>query len=322
LVANASTFHNNDAGPGKSGGAIGGQFGAGQRLAVADSTFYENTASIGGAIKIQGNNGGSSTQTSIKNSTFSDNVGSHSGGALGFQSFLGSPVEVSIVNSTVAYNEAQASVGGGIYNIDPIRITVSLHNTILAKNSSANSNFRESWGSLYGTVASPSSHNLIGVGATGVHGPGIQHGVHGNLVGTSTSEVDPKLTPLGDYGGKSKTHALLPDSPAIDAGSAAQATAAGLTHDQRGPAFNRQVIGGVDIGAVEAYVAQLTPTSAIVIHGTDSADGITIGSNVAGQTVVALDSTGGVEMPVSMASASSVTVYANGGDDAVSVQSD
>jgi YD repeat-containing protein len=322
LTVNASTFYDNDAGASGSGGAIGGQFGAGQKLVVADSTFYENTANNGGAIKIQGNNGGTATQVKITNSTFSGNIGTHSGAALSFQSFVGSPVEASIVNSTVVHNQAQASVAGGIFNIDPSRITVSLHNTILAKNTSADANFRESWGSLSGTVALPSSNNLIGVGAAGVHGPGIQQGVHGNLVGTSLVDIDPRLTPLGDHGGKTKTHALLPTSPAIDAGSAAKATAFGLTHDQRGSQFKRQVIGGVDIGAIEAYVAQLTPTSAIVIHGTDGADGITIGVNVAGQSVVALDSTGGVEMPVNLTSAASVTVYANGGDDAVSVQTD
>ena len=45
--------------------------------------------------------------------------------------------------------------------------------------------------------------------------------------------------------------ALLPGSPAIDAGSNAVAQAAGLTTDQRGPGFSRIVGAAVDLGAFE-----------------------------------------------------------------------
>lgn len=68
---------------------------------------------------------------------------------------------------------------------------------------------------------------------------------------------DPKLAPLADNGGGVLTHALLPDSPAIDAGGAnVQQT----TSDERGyvcPAgascqvAERQVGPAVDIGAFE-----------------------------------------------------------------------
>ena len=68
---------------------------------------------------------------------------------------------------------------------------------------------------------------------------------HGyNLIGNTSGSsgfgktdlvgVNPDLAPLGDYGGPTQTMALLPGSPAIDAGSNALAAAAGLTTDQRG----------------------------------------------------------------------------------------
>jgi hypothetical protein len=63
----------------------------------------------------------------------------------------------------------------------------------------------------------------------------------GNLpVGT-----DLRLGPLADNGGPSKTHALLADSPALNAGS----NPAGVPTDQRGSA---RVVGpAADIGAYE-----------------------------------------------------------------------
>ncbi|NER20286.1 MAG: hypothetical protein F6J96_06060 [Symploca sp. SIO1C2] len=58
---------------------------------------------------------------------------------------------------------------------------------------------------------------------------------------------DSRLAPLGDYGGPTQTHALLPDSPALDVGDNAQLM--GLTTDQRGAV--RIINTTVDIGAFE-----------------------------------------------------------------------
>src|SRR5262249_3301577 len=77
---------------------------------------------------------------------------------------------------------------------------------------------------------------------------GLSNGVNGNLVG-----VNPLLAPLGNYGGPTQTIALLPGSPAIDAGDSALAVDAQsnpLTTDQRG--LPRVVGAAVDIGAFES----------------------------------------------------------------------
>src|SRR5262249_56713554 len=68
-----------------------------------------------------------------------------------------------------------------------------------------------------------------------------------DLVGTDQNPIDPKLGPLQENGGPTKTHALLPGSPAIDAGSNRRAP----TWGQRGPRFPRIVNGTIDIGSFE-----------------------------------------------------------------------
>ncbi|HWN41200.1 MAG TPA: choice-of-anchor Q domain-containing protein [Thermoanaerobaculia bacterium] len=77
----------------------------------------------------------------------------------------------------------------------------------------------------------------------------------GDLAGTVDQPLDARLTPLGDHGGPTFTHALLPDSPAIDLAPASLCQGA----DQRGRP--RPVDGDqdgtalCDAGAVERFPA-------------------------------------------------------------------
>ena len=82
--------------------------------------------------------------------------------------------------------------------------------------------------------------------------------VGSDLTGTSAQPLDPLLAPLGNYGGLTQTMALLPGSPAIDAGNNALIPA-GVTTDQRGLA--RIVNGVVDIGAFESSLFTIAVTS-------------------------------------------------------------
>lgn len=96
-------------------------------------------------------------------------------------------------------------------------------------------------------------HNLIGItdGTTGW--------VASDLIGTEASPLDPRLAPLGNYGGPTATMPPLAGSPALGAGSVALALDAHgnpLTSDQRG--LPRVVDGRIDIGA---YQTQPNATS-------------------------------------------------------------
>ena len=85
------------------------------------------------------------------------------------------------------------------------------------------------------------SFSLIGNGT----GSGISDGSNGNQVGNNASPIDPKIGPLADNGGLTRTHALLAGSPAIDAASSANCPPV----DQRG--VSRPQGAGCDIGSYE-----------------------------------------------------------------------
>jgi hypothetical protein len=97
---------------------------------------------------------------------------------------------------------------------------------------------------VFGDFASQ-GHNLIGdpFGSSGF-------GVTGDLVGTTESPLDPRLGPLANNGGPTRTHALLAGSPAIDHGDSSVSGT-----DQRGRPRLKDGDGrggpAVDIGAVE-----------------------------------------------------------------------
>jgi hypothetical protein len=114
-----------------------------------------------------------------------------------------------------------------------------VHNTLIA------GNFRGATrDDVSGALDPGGDYNLIGDG-TGM--TGCSNGVNGNQVGSASAPIDPLLEPLADNGGPTQTMALLPGSPAIDAGNNAYAT----DWDQRGAPFRRIVNGVIDIGAFE-----------------------------------------------------------------------
>ena len=206
---------------GNSGIADGGGIFNRGTLTITNSTLWGNSADDGGGIF---NNRGTLT---ITNSTLSGNTAL---GGVGGGIFNSSTGTVDITASTLSGNTALDG-GGGIFNHG----TVNIDNTIVAGNTGPSAAPDAS-----GTFNS-AGLNLIGDGSAST---GFIDGVDSDQVGTSGSPIDPKLGPLQDNGGPTFTHALLPGSPAIDAG------ATDLTTDQRG--LPRPIGLDPDIGAFEA----------------------------------------------------------------------
>jgi hypothetical protein len=120
--------------------------------------------------------------------------------------------------------------------------TATIKNVILAGNTAPTS-------PDVSGVLNSQGHNLIG---DGTGGSGY---VDTDLVGTSESPIDPRLGPLQNNGGPTLTMALLPGSPAIDAGDNTDAP----PWDQRGPGFPRITPDDpiIDIGAFEVQAGSI-----------------------------------------------------------------
>ncbi|QDT00843.1 tail fiber protein [Adhaeretor mobilis] len=159
-------------------------------LVVRQSTFSGNTALTGGGLSNLSLTSSVGTAT-IVDSTLSGNSATGTvvfagGGGI----YNNSSAAVTITGSTLSGNSATTR-GGGIFN----RGTATLTGSIVA-NSTANEEVDSTLGTLTG------SHNLVEDGSDGL---------------ADTITGDPLLGPLANNGGPTQTHALLPDSPAIDA---------------------------------------------------------------------------------------------------------
>ena len=231
-------------------GAQGGGIYNGGTLTMVGSTVSANHAAAGTSTGIARGGGVASNGTAtLANCTISGNLSGNAdsafGRAVGGGVYSGS--DLSLTNCTITDNAAAEEGGGGVFTAGTLRIA----NTIVAGNRRWKSWFEEVRvpDDVKGTATSD-GHNLIGVAGTST---GWRPDL-GDQVGTDAAPIDPVLGPLADNGGPTRTHALLPGSPAIEAGDTGQATdPAGnpLTTDQRGPGFARVVGSTVDIGAYE-----------------------------------------------------------------------
>jgi predicted outer membrane repeat protein len=210
-------------------GNVAGSVGGG---ITADTATLTN-CTISGNLAATDGGGIHANTAKLTNCTISGNIAASNGGGL-------HAAEATLLNCTVAENSAH--IGGGLFR--NAGGTFSVRNTIVALNLV---DFTGTGPDVSGAFTSQ-GHNLIG---DGTGGTGFTNGVNGDIVGTGTNAIDPKLGPLANNGGPTKTHALLAGSPAIDHGDNTILPAT----DQRG--FARKKDGNfdglaiVDIGAFE-----------------------------------------------------------------------
>jgi hypothetical protein len=227
-----STVRGNSAYSG--GGILNGTFNGGASVTISNSTINGNSADFGGGITSgAGGSNGPSTLVTINNSTISGNSAGDGGGLYNSASPRSNAL-VGVNNSTISGNSASGN-GGGIYNHGFLK----LGSTVLHAGSSGEDIFNDA-----GAVSSLGYNVSSDDGGGYLIGPGDQ------------INIDPMLGPLRDNGGPTFTHALLPGSPAINAGPSFTTPA---FFDQRGPGFARVVNGRIDIGSFE--VQKATPTT-------------------------------------------------------------
>jgi predicted outer membrane repeat protein len=220
-------FTGNSAGEGGEGGAL--FIGDG---IIRDSLIAGNAVGSTSQEDAQGGGIWNFGTLRIQNSTIANNTsGAQSQGAGIYNDGV-----LILDNSTLSGNAAGASsIGGGLFNEDDDGATLTVANTIIARNSAPDGP------DVFGTLSSR-GYNVIGnlQGNTGA-------------IWNDLTNVDPLLGPLQDNGGPTATMALLPGSVAIDHGDPAfdpNAFVPPMTTDQRS---SLRVDGGrLDIGAYES----------------------------------------------------------------------
>jgi hypothetical protein len=226
---------------------------------VARRHFYVNPAGAltlanltlsGGNVSDYGGSVWSFGSLTVLDSTFTGNTAGAEGGAL--QCWGGSPLLVAR-NSTIAGNTSSnlasaISVGCLQTTLDHVTIVDNLagsggaalwlYNTVAQMNNSIVARNTYDGVQTYGTGAfsAQTANNLVGQG----NWAGLVNGVNSNLVGVAPAGLG--LGTLADNGGPTPTVALLPGSPAINAGAAD-----GGATDQRG----LPLVDAPDIGAYE-----------------------------------------------------------------------
>jgi len=199
---------------------------AARTLVVDGSTVSGNSANRGGGVYLSYASG------TFRNTTISGNEANDDGG--GVCTLADWAQTVDLVNCTV-YDNTADDQGGGLFIEQTFRVNVK--NTILAGNSAG-----VAGPEVLGEIESY-DYNLIQdtSGAT----------LNG-LLGHTITGSSPLLGPLADNGGPTWTHALLPGSPAINAGSCTDIAGNPIATDQRGV----ERISPCDIGAWE-YVLRV-----------------------------------------------------------------
>ena len=207
------------------GPSLGGAARISGDISVFYSTIDSNKAAVGGGISAGGTD--NTTSIEVQSSTVSGNTATIRSAGIDVFPFAATK-PVIIRSSTIAFNTAPYSAG------------VNSAHSVLARSSIIADNVNTSPGGFadlyvqgFGNALTGDS-NLIVASNLG-------------LAGTLTS--DPQLTPLGNHGGITRTHALSASSPAVNHGS----NVVNLSRDQRG--FTREIpAGSPDIGAYERQI--------------------------------------------------------------------
>ncbi len=190
-------------------------------LTVQKSTLSGNSAQWYGGISNR-------ATLMVQDSTLSGNSGEWYGGGMGNFGTL------TVQNSTLSGNSAiDYGTGGGIYNEGTLTLTHSTLSGNSAENGEGGGIYNAAGSTLHytGTIIANSSSggDCVNAATIGAHDYNL---VEDGSCGAVLSG-DPRLGPLAANGGDTLTHALLPNSPAIDAGDPAHCPATGQRGEPR-----------------------------------------------------------------------------------------
>ena len=262
------------------------------RMEIRFTTFSENGAT-GDCHNCSGSGGAIlnySGEITIENSAIVHNGSGGSGRGGGYGGGIDNGGEMYLFNTTVSNNYAGGGInsgGGGIRNEGELYIefstiseniasgyysdgggilggTVYMSNSILSGNLVPPPEIGERTNDGSTTIIS-SGYNLIG-DDTGID---IEPN-DGDQIGSGDSPIDAKLEALMDNGGLTMTHALMEESPAVNAAN----PLASMEQDQRGE--ERPKGGRADIGAFESgfgpVPTEIAVSSFTLVNAADDTD--------------------------------------------------
>ncbi len=232
-------------------------------MLLSNSLFQGNICTYlgGGAIFGTG-------EADMINCTFFGNTAErlNGTGATGGGIFI-NRLNLDINNCTIAYNTSGGH-GGGIASNPQQTNTITLSNSIIAYNIARNNG---------STNQIKKNCNRLFTGSNNIQFPEVlDWNTNDNYCTSGILVADPLLGPLQDNGGPTLTMALLPGSPAIDAGGSFALTP---STDQRGVAIEG---GARDIGAFEfstVGVVVNTPSNLTAVSISQTAMNLTWGDN-------------------------------------------
>ena len=243
-----------------SGGLKRGVFSIGDDVTIRNLSIVNGRGDYGGIF--------ASGRVTLENSLVANNEGTTSGGGIEFDG-----THLVLINSTVTGN-----VGGGVRALG----SVTLRNTTIAGNTGGGLLLGSATVMLRNSIIANNTNDGSSPPRTNCHffDPATVTFIGKNVsddasCGTDPALViaDPKLGPLANNGGPTRTHALLLGSPAIDAGSLCTETTdqryvtrdKGLSCDAG--AFEFESFAPLDL-TVGPNVAANPKTGAVTVSGT------------------------------------------------------
>jgi predicted outer membrane repeat protein len=216
-------------------------------LAITTTTISGNTAGMGGGIHHVGD-----APLELGRSTVAGNFAESGGGV-----FSDGDGEASLRNTTVSGNRA-GQFGGGLLVSSRLTITSS---TVAGNTAAVGGGINNGGGDLVGDGSVFLTNTIVANSPTGGNCAGTITSAGGNLDSANTCRLselsdqpgtDPRLGPLADNGGPTRTHALMAASPAQERAVCTEADPC-PPEDQRG--LDRPQFEGFDVGAYESELA-------------------------------------------------------------------
>jgi hypothetical protein len=222
----------------------------GKSAQVVYSLIHGNTGGMGAGLHVFGGTDvNDTTVLEINKSTLSANSSYTTGGGL----YAGGFTVAVIVDSSIVDNIASSFAAANF------SYRTRIFNSTLAYNRNETNSLCSGAINavpdltLVGTIVAGNTCNLAG--DLDIWGLGSDVQGSGNLIGRANvpvppdtiSATDPRLAPLAENGGPTRTRMPLADSPALERGS----NPLNRVYDQRGPGFPRVKGAFPDIGAVE-----------------------------------------------------------------------